>query len=120
VLHQLIEQQCIQSAHDVSEGGLWTALFESAKVNGLGFELNCDDTIRKDAFLFGEAQGRAIVSISEEQEEAFVELLANSNVPFSILGSVTNGKVIVDEENWGSIESFSAKFEHTLPSILGN
>ena len=36
-------------------------------IKGLGFEINSDEDIRKDAFLFGESQSRVVVSVSEEQ-----------------------------------------------------
>jgi phosphoribosylformylglycinamidine (FGAM) synthase-like enzyme len=64
VVKQLIKHKVIQSAHDVSDGGLYITLVESAMPNGLGFEIETDDAIRKDAFLFGEAQGRVVVSVS--------------------------------------------------------
>ena len=58
VVKQLIKHKVIQSAHDVADGGLYIALVESALPNSLGFEIEADNGIRKDAFLFGEAQGK--------------------------------------------------------------
>ena len=55
-LHQtismLINKKLIESAHDVSEGGLFVTLSESAFNRSLGFEVsNNNSSIRKDAFL---------------------------------------------------------------------
>ncbi|MDB5281179.1 MAG: purL, partial [Bacteroidota bacterium] len=52
---EVILEQVIASAHDVSEGGLFIALLESAMAGKKGFEIETDTDIRKDAFLFGEA-----------------------------------------------------------------
>ncbi|MGI8583528.1 MAG: phosphoribosylformylglycinamidine synthase subunit PurL, partial [Chitinophagaceae bacterium] len=64
-LHQtirgLIKNKLIQSAHDVSEGGLFITLTESSFHRDLGFKVNQHKTaIRKDAYWFGEAQGRVV------------------------------------------------------------
>src|SRR5690606_1087379 len=63
---KLIKEKLIHSAHDCSEGGLFTALMESCFQKDLGFEIATDASIRKDAFLFGEAQSRIVVSVSKE------------------------------------------------------
>lgn len=119
VVKQLIKHKVIQSAHDVSDGGLFIALTESAMPNGLGFEIESDSAIRKDAFLFGEAQGRVVVSISPEEQERFIELMATSEVEFSLLGSVSNGYLTVDEESFGNIVDIKLVYDNVLHVILG-
>jgi phosphoribosylformylglycinamidine (FGAM) synthase-like enzyme len=57
--------------------------------NGLGFDIATDNAVRKDAFLFGEAQGRIVVTVSPEEQERFVELIATSETDFTLLGTVT-------------------------------
>ncbi len=51
-LKELIRKGVIASAHDVSEGGLFIALLESAMQSGLGFDITTDVEIRPDAYLF--------------------------------------------------------------------
>ncbi len=119
VVKQLIKHQVIQSAHDVSDGGLFIALTESSMPNGLGFEIESDSAIRKDAFLFGEAQGRVVVSISPEEQERFIELMATSEVDFSLLGTVSNGYLTVDEEPFGNIMDIKLVYDNVLHVILG-
>ena len=119
VIKQLIKHQVIQSAHDVSDGGLFITLVESAMPNGLGFEIESDSAIRKDAFLFGEAQGRVVVSISPEEQERFIELMATSEVDFSLLGTVSNGYLTVDEESFGNIMDIKLVYDNVLHVILG-
>jgi phosphoribosylformylglycinamidine synthase len=119
VVKQLIKEKLIQSAHDVADGGLYIALLESAMPNLLGFAIESEDDIRKDAFLFGEAQGRVVVSVKLEQQEAFIELLATSTTEFSLLGTVTSGALLVDEESFGTIKEANAVYQNVLHGILG-
>ncbi|TAE35554.1 MAG: phosphoribosylformylglycinamidine synthase subunit PurL, partial [Sphingobacteriales bacterium] len=120
VIKQLIQQKLIQSAHDVADGGLYIALLESAMPNHLGFTVETDDEIRKDAFLFGEAQGRVVVSITPANQEAFVELMATSGTEFSLLGTVTNGDLSVDAQNFGNVLTSKNVYNNVLGNIMNN
>ncbi len=119
VLKQLIREQLIVSAHDVADGGLYIALLESAMPNQLGFAIESEEGIRKDAFLFGEAQGRVVVSVKPEQQEAFIELMATSETEFSLLGTVTSGDLKVDEEHLGTVKASKSVYQNVLHEILG-
>jgi len=119
VIKQLIKEKLIVSAHDVADGGLYIALLESAIPNQLGFEVCTEEGIRKDAFLFGEAQGRVVVSVRPEQQEAFVELMATSETEFSLLGTVTAAELLVDEASFGTVKLAQSVYENVLHGILG-
>jgi phosphoribosylformylglycinamidine synthase len=119
VVKQLILQKLVNSVHDVADGGLYISLLESSMVNNLGFDISTDDEIRPDAFLFGEAQGRVVVSISSDQQEAFVELLAASETEFSLLGTVTSGALLVDGSSFGSVLEAKQVHLNVLHNLLG-
>ena len=120
VVKQLIQHKIIQSAHDVADGGLYIALVESAMPNGLGFEIASDDAVRKDAFLFGEAQGRIVVSVAPADQERFIELMATSEVDFSLLGATAqHGDLHVDGERFGNITDLKMVYDNVLHVILG-
>lgn len=119
VVKQLITQKLIQSAHDVADGGLYITLLESAMPNGLGFTIEADDSIRKDAFLFGEAQGRVVVSVKPEGQEALVELLSTSEIDFTLLGTVNAGDLLVDGELFGTVSAAKDVYDNVLVNILG-
>ncbi|HEX8376242.1 MAG TPA: phosphoribosylformylglycinamidine synthase subunit PurL [Pedobacter sp.] len=119
VIKQLIRSELVQSAHDVADGGLYVALVESSMPNKLGFDIESDEEIRKDAFLFGEAQGRVVVSVKPENQEAFVELMATSETEFSLLGTVTEGEFRIDNEEFGSVIPVKNVFDNVLHNILG-
>ena len=120
VIKQLIKEKLLVSAHDVADGGLYITFLESAMPNSLGFEIETDAEIRKDAFLFGEAQGRVVVSIKPENQEALVELMATSEVEFSFLGTVTRGNLKVDDTDFGTIKEASVVYDNVLHDILGH
>ncbi|MCB0767405.1 MAG: phosphoribosylformylglycinamidine synthase subunit PurL, partial [Flavobacteriales bacterium] len=114
----LIRKGVINAAHDVSDGGLWTTLVEMGLPRGLGFDVITDSEIREDAFLFGEGQGRAVVSVSDEQETPFLDLMQASRVPFILLGHVTKGKLMVDDAPFGMIEDARKVYEEAIPKAM--
>ncbi len=113
----LIKNQLIRSAHDVSEGGLFTTLLESAFTGNLGFNVKAAKSeIRKDAYWFGEAQSRVVVSVATDQLEAFQSMI--KGVPHEQLGSVTNGAVEVDGMDWGGISSWKDRYDTAIEQLL--
>ncbi len=114
----LIKKRIINAAHDVSDGGLWTTLVEMGLPNGLGFDIVTDSEVRADAFLFGEAQGRIVVAVNEAGESAFLDVMRLSKVPFLLLGHVTKGKLVIDDEPYGSIEEARAIYENAVPNAM--
>ncbi len=118
-LISLIKNKLLQSAHDVSEGGLIITLLESAFTNELGFNVAANDiAIRKDAYWFGESQSRVVVSISAANEEAFKNVLQSSAVSFSLLGKVTAQAIKVDGEEWGAVMEWKDKYDNAIGDIL--
>ena len=115
---KLIKLKLINSAHDVSDGGLFINLLESSMVNNLGFEINSDVSIRKDAFLFGESQSRVVVSISEHQLNSFEAELNQQGAKYSKLGQVKGKNIVIDSENFGTIIEFKEGFETSLEKYL--
>ena len=110
----LIKEDLIISAHDVSDGGLFITLLESSMANNLGFSINSDDNIRKDAFLFGESPSRVVVSIDNSNKKAFETLLSKSKTSFHQIGTVTEGDLLVDGELFGNVSDYKQKFDTSL------
>jgi phosphoribosylformylglycinamidine synthase len=114
----LIKRKIVNSAHDVSDGGLFINLLESAIPRNLGFSIATDFEIRKDAFLFGEAQSRIVVTVDAEHEELFMELALDSELAVSCIGEVTDGELLVNDESFGSIAEYKHAYENTLGNHL--
>ena len=114
----IIRAGLVQSVHDLSDGGLFMSLLESAMINNLGFEINSVSGVRKDAFLFGEAQSRVLVSVSAAHAAAFEAELKNHGVSFSALGGVKGSHVVIDGTNYGSIADFKTPYETAIEGYM--
>jgi phosphoribosylformylglycinamidine synthase II len=117
MIAKLIEKNIIHSAHDISEGGLFTTLLESAMGSGLGFNVYTEEGLRKDAFLFGEAQSRVIVSVDPNLKALF-EAEVNG-AEHSYLGHVNStGEITVDQAGWGYLNDWEAAYDNALGKAL--
>lgn len=114
----IIKERVIQSAHDCADGGLFITLLECAMTNGLGFDISSDEDLRKDAFLFGEAQSRVIVTVKKEDEDRFIDLMMASRAEFEYLGDVTGNEMIIDEESFGTVADAKNLFDNALGKLL--
>jgi phosphoribosylformylglycinamidine synthase len=112
-LSELINKKLIRSAHDVSEGGLFITLAESAFPRDLGFDVVASDPdIRKDAFWFGESQSRVVVSVVPSKVAEFRKAMGEH--PYDELGFVTAGSVEVDGMDWGLVGEWKDRYENAI------
>jgi len=84
------------SAHDCSEGGLAVTVAESCLLGSTGFEGGERVGGRLDAALFGEAEGRILVSVrpGERYEQALIDAAATHSLPAVKLGHTSvNGRL---------------------------
>lgn len=118
VLQDLISYSLVMSAHDISEGGLFISLFESGMPKYLGFDITTDAEIRSDAFLFGESQGRVVVTVTPTRETEFIDFMLKQDVPFSALGHVTKGEVRIDDLSYGFVCDMKKAYLESLEKHL--
>jgi len=118
VVATLIKNKLVGSAHDVSLGGLFVTLVESALPGGLGFDVTSPAEIRGDAFLFGEAQSRVVVSVTPDQETNFLDYMMETGIHFSALGHVTKEELRIDDVSFGFISDYARDFENALEHLL--
>jgi phosphoribosylformylglycinamidine synthase len=117
-VQMLIREGVLNSAHDLSEGGLWVGLLEKGFASGLGFDITLPAEYRKDAVLFGEAASRILVTVSEENKDKFIDLMMLNGCDFDLLGHVTKGSIRVDDEDWGNVSDFQNIYDNALGTIL--
>ena len=96
-IKSLIESSLVDTSHDVSDGGILIALTEMAIKNNIGFEIETDKS-NSHRFLFGEDQGRYIVSIKEKNLIKVKKILEESNVIYTIAGVAIDKIIKVNEE----------------------
>ena len=115
----LITKRAIKSAHDISEGGLMITLLESAFFNHKGFNVSSNNSdLRKDAYWLGEAQSRVVVSCTAGQVAEIENMAKSFGIHVTSIGTVTNGEVIVDNENWGSIANWKNEYDTAIEKKL--
>ena len=89
LVRELIAGRLLSSAHDCSDGGLATALAESAFAGQRGVQApDLPITGRLDETLFGEAQSRIVVSYPPLAAAAVAAAAATLSVPLTAVGVV--------------------------------
>ena len=114
----LIGARLIQSAHDVSDGGLLITLAESSFPRKLGFSVQGDVNIRRDAFWFGEAQSRVMVSVDAQNKATFESFLNQNNQVFSLIGEVAGKDMKVDGQVVSTLQGAFDSYHSALETAL--
>lgn len=116
----------IDSAHDLSEGGLGAALGEMALRYGVGARVALDDLCARDgvdAFtaLFSESQARAIVAVPRSEEVRFNDMATARNFPVVRLGVVDASATSLEVQGQFDIDLAELREAHegTLPKYFG-
>mgnify|MGYP001283754407 CR=1 FL=1 len=117
LLQRLIQARLIQSAHDVSEGGLWITLLESAMAGQLGMQVFTDPAVRRDAFWFGESQSRVVVTVKPEDEPYFLQTI--QHFPHQLLGEVrADQQVWVEHQYWGELGAWAQAYDQAIARYM--
>jgi phosphoribosylformylglycinamidine synthase len=117
----------VRSAHDCSEGGLAVAIAESAigdrtRMTGADLDLSAFAGLPLRALLFGEAQGRVVVSTPEPAR--VLAAAERRGVPAARIGTVRVGSdrlrfTIGDRTILASLRRLGEAFHNTIPAIMG-
>ena len=105
---KLIDKNFIRAAHDVSLGGIITALSKMCIKGKKGAVLNKPKyLIDKFEYLFGEDQGRYIIEIEKTNYNNVIEILEKNSVHYDELGIVNDNDLIIDEKTKVSIDDLN-------------
>jgi phosphoribosylformylglycinamidine synthase len=116
----------VRSAHDASDGGLAVALAECCMANrercfGLDADLSAWSALPLRALLFGEAQGRVVVSTANAA--AVLRAAAAHGVPARVIGRVTAAEAgftlrTAHGEVASAVDALAAAYHDAIPSIM--
>ncbi len=85
---KLINKNLILSAHDISSGGLITALCEMTFTNDIGVKIEKPKNLRNlTQYLFGEDQGRYILEIDKKNYATVEKIIKNADIYFENIGN---------------------------------
>jgi phosphoribosylformylglycinamidine synthase II len=122
----MVHEGLLASAHDCSEGGIACALAECALGDGeapLGVRVELDDDLRPVAALFGESQGRIVVSCDPDRVDRVIAFAERHGVPAERIGSVLEAAggfsiVVRDGSVSAPTEQIAEAYFGVLPSIM--
>jgi len=118
---KLIDEKIIKSAHDVSLGGIITALSKMCIKGKKGATLKKPNyLINQFEYLFGEDQGRYIIEINKDDLESATKILQENSVHFDELGSVNDDILIIDDKTKVSIDDLIKSHTNWLTNYIEN
>ncbi|MFP5366782.1 MAG: phosphoribosylformylglycinamidine synthase subunit PurL, partial [Actinomycetes bacterium] len=116
----------IDSAHDLSEGGLAAAPVESSLRYGVGARIALQDVLDRDGVdlftaLFSESQGRAVVGVPRSEEVRFTDMCTARGFTHTRIGVVdaASGTLEINGVESLSLDALREAHEGTLPKYFG-
>ncbi|MCD9199700.1 phosphoribosylformylglycinamidine synthase subunit PurL [Aeromicrobium wangtongii] len=106
----------VESAHDLSDGGLAVALAEASFRHGVGVTVDLDDPFVE---LFSESSARAMVVVAEDRHEALVSLAEKHGVDLASVGRTGGDTIEVAGQLSIPVAELKAAWQATLPAVLG-
>ena len=121
VLLKLIQNGLVNSAHDVSDGGLAVALAESCimnRKNMLGCEVNFEPADRTDYEFFGESQSRIIISFSPGKSEECKKICSESGIGFNKIGLAGGDKIKINKNISLGLKIAEDKYYNSIGNLM--
>jgi phosphoribosylformylglycinamidine synthase subunit PurL len=120
VLLGAIHAGLVRCAHDVSDGGLAVALAECCILGGvrIGAQVAPGAGMRRDALLFGEAQGRAVLSCGTGDVDAVFAIAAKHGVPAAVIGSTGGDTLRIDGDIALPVARIADVYDTAIERIL--
>ena len=109
----------LDSAHDLSDGGLAQTLVESALDGGIGARVVLPTGLSPFVQLFSESAGRALVSVPRSEELRFTEMCSARGLPCTRIGVTDGTSLDVQDVVTVELETLRTAWEATLPALFG-
>ncbi|MCJ8014077.1 phosphoribosylformylglycinamidine synthase subunit PurL [Paenibacillus sp. KQZ6P-2] len=117
-----IQGGLVNSAHDLSEGGLAVALAESCISGLIGAHVTLSSELRNDLALFSESQSRILLSTSKKQADKLQAYLSEQGVPVTLIGSVGGESLVVEINDAPAlnetVEGLRQVWEDAIPCLM--
>ncbi len=121
IILELINKNKINSAHDISEGGIICALAECCIINEsrmMGVSAVISTKTREDFSLFSESQSRIIISISTDKKTELENLLSTNNIYYNYLGKTGGITFCINNNLLLDLEALRSLYYNSIPSIM--
>jgi phosphoribosylformylglycinamidine synthase len=115
----LIDKNFIKSAHDVSLGGIITALSKMCIKGNKGAILKKPNyLINQFEYLFGEDQGRYIIEIEKNNLKNVTEILEKNSVHYDNIATVNENELVIDEKSKVTIDELINSHTNWLTNYM--
>jgi len=122
------DERLAHSAHDCAEGGLAVCIAECCIADAerlLGATVTLSDDLPPAALLFGEAQGRIVISCAPANVPRVLKLAERHSVPATQIGNVggVNGRLVLEGAGAKvdvSVEDLSDIWRTAIPRLMGD
>ncbi|HEX2866643.1 MAG TPA: phosphoribosylformylglycinamidine synthase subunit PurL [Ignavibacteriales bacterium] len=121
VLLSLIKKGFVRSAHDISDGGILTALAECCimdEEHPVGAEVNLPVKTREDFSFFSETQSRVIVSVEAGKKEEFEHKLSEAGQSFTLLGKTGTQRLRVNGKYEFSLDNLIDLYYNSIAKVM--
>ena len=122
-LLKLIGNKLIKSAHDISEGGVVSALAECCIINReklIGADINIPIKSREDFSLFSESQSRIIISIDKGYKNSVEKILNETKQYFRFIGKTGGKKLIINSKLNFDLTHLEDLYYNTISRIMND
>ena len=117
----LKKENLIETCHDVSLGGILTAVSKMSIKGNKGVKLfSIDGLVNKFEYFFGEDQGRYIVEIKPENLENFENMLKKDSIHFDKLGIIESDQITYGNDLKISIDDIKQGYKNWLKEFMVN
>ena len=118
-LLNLIEKDYIRSAHDISLGGLITAISKMCIKGNKGIKLNkLKNLMNEIEYLFAEDQGRYLIEIKPEDLKNVSKILEKNSVYHENLGVIIDKEMIINEKTKLTIDELKSYNTNWLKNYM--
>jgi phosphoribosylformylglycinamidine synthase len=117
----LIHKDYIKSAHDVSLGGIITAISKMSIMGNKGIELKKPkNLINQIEFLFAEDQGRYIIEIKPKNLKEVTKILDKNSVYHEELGVIIEKDIIINKKTKVTIDELISYNTNWLTNYMSS
>ena len=114
----LIAAGQVTASHDCADGGLLIALAEMAMASGIGAKIDIAGDVPAHAYLFGEDQGRYVLTVAASAADAVIAAAKAAGVPVTRLGSTDGERLDLGKHGSIAVAALRSAHEAFFPRLM--
>jgi phosphoribosylformylglycinamidine synthase subunit PurL len=113
-----IKEGLLQSAQDISNGGLAVAIAESCFTKNIGATITLNSDIRPDSLLFGETQSRVVISALPEHNQRIARLAKIHRIQIENIGVTGGANLKINDLIDLPVDKLHKIYEDAIPRLM--